>query len=267
MAGPGLDAAVPNVARMYDYWLGGKDNFAADREAADKIAKVFPDSVRTCRDNRAFLQRSVRYLAGQGVSQFVDIGSGLPTARNTHDVARDADPGARVAYVDYDPVVISHAAPLLADNRNVIAIQHDLHAPEELIGDKALRKLIDFRQPVAVLLVAVLHFSPDDRHPHENVQVLKDAMPPGSYLVLTHVTPDDVSPEARATARDVYTGASAPIIARSRAEITRFFDGLELVEPGVVNVNSWHPEIPPSLPAGSLSPASTYIYCGVGKKQ
>jgi hypothetical protein len=260
-----FDTSVPNVARIYDYLLGGKDNFVADREAANALVETFPSSRIICLDNRAFLQRVVRSLAGLGIRQFMDIGSGLPTAQNTHQVVHEIAPGARVVYVDYDPIVISHAKALLADNQDVGAIQRDLCRPTEIIEDEELRKFLDFREPVAVLMAAVAHFVSDDQHPYEIAGTLKEAMAPGSYLALTHVTSDHVSHEVRQSALDVYKGASAQLTPRTRTEVTRFFDGLELMEPGIVDIRLWHPEIWPSMPLDGSRPTS--LYGGVGVKR
>ena len=179
-----IDASVPNAARVYDCFLGGKDNFAVDRELAQKILEVLPDTADVCRDNRDFLQRAVRFLAGEaGIRQFLDIGSGLPTMGNVHEVAQEAAPGVRVAYVDYDPVVLSHARALLAKGKDVVVAEGDLRSPEAILADERVRQLIDFSQPVAVLLVAMLHFVTDADRPYDAVRTLVDALAPGSYLV------------------------------------------------------------------------------------
>jgi SAM-dependent methyltransferase len=263
--GPAFDVTVPNAARIYDFMLGGKDHFQADRDAAAQLLKVLPGCARACRDNREFLQRAVRYLTRAGVRQFIDIGSGLPTAGNVHEAAQDADPGARVAYVDYDPIVLAHARALLGTSPAVTVIDGDLRKPGEILAHEDLRKLIDFRQPVAVLLLAVLHFVADDEHPREVIQEIIAALAPGSYLAITHVTADHVAAGAAATARGVYTSASAPVIARTRAQVTRFFDGLELTWPGVCDVSAWYPDTPPARPHGQAPPA--YIYGGVAIKR
>jgi hypothetical protein len=164
--GPPFDVTVPNAARIYDFMLGGKDNFHADRDAAARLLKVLPGSARACRDSRQFLQRAVRYLARAGIRQFIDIGSGLPTAGNVHQVAHEADPDARVAYADYDPIVLAHAKALLATSPAVTVIDGDLRKPGDILAHPGLTRLIDFRQPVAVLLAAVLHFMADDEHQH-----------------------------------------------------------------------------------------------------
>ena len=266
VSGVRFDTTVPNVARIYDYFLGGKDNFPADREAGDRLVKELPGIERACRDNRDFLQRAVRYLAGQGIRQFLDIGTGLPTMGSVHEVAQEAAPGARVAYVDYDPVVLAHARALLAGGPGVIAAGADLRHPEAITAHPDIRRHLDLTRPVAVLCVAVLHFVTDDEHPHAITGRLMDAMAPGSYLAITHATADHVTPEASAAARGVYATASAPVIPRTLAEVTGLFDGLKLAEPGVTSVAGWHPEIPPARPQPSQPRHGTYIYAGVAVK-
>jgi O-methyltransferase involved in polyketide biosynthesis len=261
----GLDVTVPNAARIYDYLLGGKDNFHADRQAAAKVVEVLPGSRAACRANRDFLQRAVRYLTAAGIRQFIDIGSGLPTAGNVHDIAHEADPAARVAYCDYDYVVLGHSRALLTKSPAVTVIGGDLRKPADILTSPGLRGHIDFTQPVAVLLVAVVHFLTDDDHPRQVIRELTAPLPPGSYLALSHVTADHVDATAAATAHDVYAGASAPVTARTHAGITRFFDGLTLVEPGVTDVSAWRPDIPPARPRGQSAPA--YIYGGIAVKQ
>ena len=247
--------------------LGGKDNFAADRDAAARLLEVLPASAQACRANRDFLQRTVRYLAAAGIRQYIDIGSGLPTAGNTHEVAHEADPAARVAYADYDPQVLVHARALLETSPAVAVIPGDLRKPGDILAHPGLTRLIDFSRPVAVLLVAVLHFLTDDEHPSDAVREIVTHLAPGSYLALSHVTADHVAPAAAATAQGVYTSASAPVTARTRAQVTHLFDGLELVGPGVCDVSAWHPEIPPARPRGDPPPAGGYIYGGVAVKR
>jgi SAM-dependent methyltransferase len=260
-----IDASVPNAARVYDYLLGGKDNFAVDRELAQKILEVLPDTAEVCRGNREFLQRAVRFLAAEaGIRQFLDIGPGLPTMGNVHEIAQEAAPGARVAYVDYDPVVLSHARALLAKGEDVVVVEGDLRSPEAIIADERVRELIDFSQPVAVLLVAVLHFVPDADQPYDAVRTLLDALAPGSYLVLTHSTPDDVADDVTEAMKGVYSNASAQVAPRSFEEVARFFDGLEPVAPGLVNVTLWRPGLSARRPARSQG--RSLIYGGVARK-
>jgi hypothetical protein len=246
-AGLGIDTTVPNIARMYDYWLGGKDNFAADREAAERQARAIPLLPVLARQNRDFLRRAVRFCAGEGVTQFLDIGSGLPTNQNVHEIAQLVDPDSRVMYVDIDPVVVSHAQALLSGHHTA-AIQGDVCRPDDILGAPEVRGLIDFRQPVAVLILAVLHVIPDEADPAGSVARLRAAMAPGSYLVISHA---DVSPahvvgthRLTKTARELEEAvtALAPVPARTRDEIMGFFDGLTLVEPGLTDASAWRPD-------------------------
>jgi O-methyltransferase involved in polyketide biosynthesis len=239
---PRFDTTVPNVARIYDYFLGGKDNYAADREAAAKIRELIPDAAIACRENRKFLQRVVRYLAEAGIRQFIDIGTGLPTRGNVHEIAQKHAPGACVVYVDYDPVVVSHATAFLAGD-NVTAIRGDLRSPEEILSNPDLTKLIDLSEPVAILLIAVLHFIKDDEDPPGFLKTLKQAMAPGSYLAISHITGDQIAKEDSLAAQDIYTNASAPVVPRTHEEIIQFFDHLMLINPGLVNISKWPAEL------------------------
>lgn len=255
----GIDTTVANVARVYDYMLGGKDNFAADRELGDELLAEFPAAAWIARQNRAFMGRAVRYCAQQGVGQFLDLGSGLPTMDNVHEVARRAVPDATVLYVDRDPVALAHANALLATSDGVSAIGGDLREPHNVLADASANGLIDLRRPMVVLLAAVLHFITDAENPAGIVEVLRDAMAAGSYLIVSHAT-HDVLPEESARARSIYRGASAPLATRSREEVTAFFDGLELVEPGLVFTPQWRPEEPVRIPG------QAGMYAGVGFK-
>jgi hypothetical protein len=257
-----LDASVPNIARIYDCWLGGKDNFAADRRVASEILAIAPDAMVIALENRKFLRRAVRFLAGQaGIRQFIDIGTGLPSQGNVHEVAQGINEDARVVYVDYDPVVVSHAQALLADEKTVAAIRGDLRHVPDILSHPGLRGFIDFSQPIAILLIAVLHFISDDEDPYGNVIDLMDAVSPGSYLVISHVTADFAPDEVSAEVQSIYQGATAPIVPRTHAEVADFFKtaGLELVEPGVVGIGDWHRE-------WGSRPGRTIIYGGAGKK-
>jgi S-adenosyl methyltransferase len=257
---PSVDTPVPNVARIYDYLLGGKDNFEADRAAAETLIRLIPDGVTACRENRKFVRRAVRYLAREGIRQFIDIGPGLPTQGNVHDVALEAAPDARVVYADYDRVVVAHARALLAKpHPGVTAISGDLRHPGAILQDPELRALISLDRPFAVLATAVLHFIGDDEDPCAITRTLTAAMPPGSYLVISHITSDDIAAEVGREAEAVYAGATARAHPRTRDDIARFFDGLELAEPGVVSVSAWRPEL------GSRN-GRTLMYAGVGRK-
>lgn len=256
-----FNPTVPNVARIYDFLLGGKDNYAADRGAAQRLLAAVPGAVRAARDNRRFLGRAVWFLAREaGIRQFLDIGTGLPTRGNVHEIAHAAKPGARVVYADNDPVVVTHARALLADSLTVAAVNGDLRDPDHLFSLPDVRTFINWDEPVAVLMVAVLHFLEDRENPWEAVNVFKARMAPGSYLVLSHVTGDDTPADVIQQAAEVYQNASAPGMARSRAQIARFFDGLEMVSPGLADPAEWRR---PHLQATSRP---ILFYAGVARK-
>jgi hypothetical protein len=266
LAQQSLKVGIPNVARIYNYLLGGKDNYSADREAAMELVRLIPEVLTACRNNRRFLQRAVRFLAGEaGVRQFIDIGTGLPAQGNVHEVAQDSAPDARVLYVDYDPVVVSHAQALLAAAPAVVAINRDLRQPGQIIAHRDFRALIDLGRPVAILLVAILHFITDDDDPYGIVDELKAAMPSGSYLVLSHVTADDVSPQVASDVRRLYDRATAPAAPRTRAGIERFFDGLEIIAPGLTDVGTWR-ELSEAGRESLPRPGRTLFLGGVGRK-
>jgi hypothetical protein len=242
-----IDASVMHPARRYNYWLGGKDNFQADRDSGDAIASAFPGIVTAARENRRFLQRAVRLLAEQhGIRQFLDIGTGLPTANNTHEVAQRYLPDARVLYVDNDPLVLVHARALLtAAPPGVTAYaQADLREPDRILAEAA--RTLDLSQPTALMLVAILHFIPDGNQAYAATKSLMHALAPGSFLVLSHATYDPFEPETVAALEKVDIGAFQP---RTRAQVERFFSGLDLIEPGVQIVTDWperQHEPPPS---------------------
>ncbi len=260
---PVFDVTVPNVARIYDYLLGGKDNFAADREAAEELKKILPEAGLACRQNRRFLERVVAFLvSSRGIRQIIDIGPGLPTQGNVHQIAQDIDPATRVVYADYDPVVVQHAQALLARDDSVAVVRSDLRSPRELITHEGIRAMIDFTRPVGILILATLHFITDYEQPHEILRELRATMAPGSYLALSHITADDVHPEASKAAQKVFAGASAPAVPRPRGEILRFFDGMEMVPPGLVDINAW-----PASGTGQLPRSSRLLmYGGVARK-
>lgn len=234
----------PSVARIYDYFLGGFNNFAVDRAAAERLCALAPDTPEIMRANRAFLRRAVEFLLDHGVDQFLDLGSGLPTAGNVHEVAQERDPGARVVYVDSDPVVVAHGTALLRDNPRAAAVQADVRHPEAILAHPAVRRVLDLDRPLAVLLVAVLHFVTDDRAAARAVAALRARLAPGGYLVIAHGTDEGLPPDLLAQGQQIYTQAASPFKARSRAQVARFFRGLELVEPGVVYVPRWRPDGP-----------------------
>ncbi len=257
----GIDTTTANPARIYDALLGGKDHYPVDRAAAQAILKAAPQARQGARQNRAFLQRAVRYLAEAGIRQFLDIGTGLPTQGNVHEVARQVAPDARVVYIDYDPVVHVHANALLANNSpTTLAVLADLREPEAILAHPQVQRLLDFTGPVGVLLVAVLHFIKDEEDPVGIVARLRDAMAPGSYLVVSHAT-GDFHPAQGAKVTEVYQQASAPLVLRRRQAIERFFDGFELVEPGLVQPVAWRPD------PGPVSPSAGGFYSGVGRRR
>jgi hypothetical protein len=265
----GIDVNVPNVARMWDYQLGGKDNFAADRAAADAVNEALsrlnvPLGQQVARENRGFLRRAVGFLAGEaGIRQFIDIGAGLPTQGNVHEIAQQAAPDTRVVYVDYDPVVLVHGRALLAGDDRVNIIQGDVRRPAEILGHPGTRELIDLGQPVAILLVSMLHLIVDADRPIDVVGQLVAAMPPGSYLAISHSCREE-RVEAAGVLADEFTRhrATAPIVPRTRTEIQRFFAGLDLVEPGLVYTSEWRPD-----PAQEdAAPGARWLLAGVARK-
>jgi SAM-dependent methyltransferase len=239
-----IDTRRANIARVYDYWLGGSHNFLADQDLGRQIAAVEPMAREIARANREFLGRAVRFLSDAGIRQFLDIGSGIPTQGNVHEVAQAADPAARVAYVDIDPVVIAHSRAILAGNDRAGAVEGDLRHPEAILGDPVVRGLIDFSQPVGLLLVAVLVFAADADDPWHIVATLRDQLAPGSYLVISHPISDD-RPELTGAVEKVYNRSVPGSMAfRPRAEVLRFFDGFDLVSPGLVRPWDWRPDRP-----------------------
>lgn len=256
---PGFNVSVPNPARIYDYLLGGKDHYEADRAAADALLAAVPTARTSACENRAFLERAVRHLAGEaGIRQFIDIGTGMPAWGSVHEVAGEAG-NCRVVYIDYDPIVTSHARALLAINPDRIVVEADLRNPDQLLADPGVRKLIDFSQPVALILGAVLHFVRDSENPVSIIETLTSTLPPGSYLALSHVTDDSVTDEVSQAAQDAYDGASAPAVPRTREAIAGFFNGTELVEPGLVPVEDWN------LEERQVKPPPTHMLGGIGR--
>jgi hypothetical protein len=259
---PAFDTSVANQARIYDYLLGGKDNYAADREAVDAVIKIAPEMGFTARANRAFLGRAVRYLAAEaGIRQFLDIGTGIPTAGNTHHVAQAAAPESRVVYVDYDPIVLAHARALLTSSEAGATeyIDADLRDTDTILARAS--RLLDFTQPVAVTMLFILHAIPDEDDPHAIVATVLDALPPGSYLALSHLGSDIFDEQAQQGFQNIvgrmsqqqYTG-------RNREQMLRFFKGMELVEPGLVRIEEWRPD------PGSVSDYKSTAWGAVGRK-
>ena len=260
---PEVDTQRANAARVYDYWLGGSHNFLADQDLGRAMAAVEPNVRAIARANRAFLGRAVRFLATAGIGQFLDIGSGIPTEGNVHEVAQRADPQARVAYADVDPVALAHSRAILAGNENAAIIDGDLREPQKILADPDVRRLIDPGRPTGLLLVSVLHFLADADDPWRIVATLRDALAPGSYLVLSHAT-NESRPGVTQTAEKVYQrSAPAQGRTRSRAEILRFFDGFEIVEPGLTYVPAWRPDSPADVPS---DPSKLWFLAGAGQK-
>jgi hypothetical protein len=242
-APPEIDTSVAHPARVYDYWLGGKTNFSADREAAEQVIAVRPSVRRDIQANRAFLGRAVRYLASEaGVRQFLDIGTGIPSADNTHDVAQSVAPDSRIVYVDNDPIVLAHARALLtsAPEGATAYLSADLRDPDAILARAS--ELLDFGQPMAVMLVGILHLVAEPEDPYGIVRKLMAATAPGSYLVVTHPAKDIDSETVAAGALRYNAHVSTPQTRRTFAETERFFDGLELLEPGLVQCQRWHPD-------------------------
>jgi hypothetical protein len=234
-----VDTSLAHPARRYDYWLGGKDNFAADRASGDAIAAAFPGIRTAVVENRAFMRRAVRTLAGEhGIRQFLDIGTGIPTSPNVHEVVQGVDPASRVVYVDNDPIVLAHARALLTSTPQgaTAYVDADLRAPERILADLSLRRTIDLSRPIALILVAVVHFIPEEDDAHDIVARLVDTLAPGSYLVMSHATTDGLAPQLAA---DIAAGRHGPGRLRNRQEFSQFFDGLQLLEPGIVSVAEW----------------------------
>jgi hypothetical protein len=256
-----IDTHVAHIARVYDYWLGGKDNFSADREAGDEAVQAYPQLVSSVRANRAFLTRTVRFLAGEaGIRQFLDVGTGIPSASNTHEVAQAIAPETRVVYADNDPMVLAHARALLrsAPEGATAYLDADVRDPAEILH--AAAGLLDLSRPVAVMLVAILHFVNDDDHPYEIVSRLMADLPPGSSLTISHV-PSDMHASAMKDMGDRLNRLLAQRSTyRSKEQVTRFFDGLDLVPPGVVPIQEWRPA------SAAEASAAAAMWGGVGLK-
>jgi hypothetical protein len=260
---PEFNSGVAHPARVYDYWLGGKDNYAADRVLGDAVIAAMPGTRSSARANRAFLGRAVRYLAAEaGIRQFLDIGTGIPTAGNTHEIAQAAAPQSRIVYVDNDPIVMAHARALMTSHPDgaTAFIQADLRQPGRILADPELHAILDLGKPVALMLVAVLHFLTEADHPREIVAELLDALPSGSYLTISNITAD-FDPAAAAVAQAAGQRSGVTYVPRSQAEIAAFFTGLDLVDPGVVPLLTWRPDDgTPEDPRAVLS------YAAMGRK-
>ncbi len=253
---------LPSAARLYDYFLGGFHNFAADREMAQKILALTPDLPMISQGNRAFLRRAVRYLVSQGVDQFLDLGSGIPTVGNVHEVAQELNPDARVVYVDNDPVAVAHSRSILGDDRRASVIQADARDPRSVLTDPAVDRTLDLSRPVGVLMVALLHFVPESDDPARLVAEFRDAVPSGSYLVLSHGS-NEHDPARAAEVGRLYQKSANPVTLRSRDAIVALLDGFDLVDPGVVHLPLWRPD--PDR-AAEKDPARFSVFAGVGHK-
>ena len=254
---PRIDESVAHPARRYNYWLGGKDNFAADRKSADAIQAQYPDIRTAALGNRHFLQRTVRYLAAEaGIRQFLDIGTGLPTADNTHEVAQRIAPASRIVYVDNDPLVMAHARALLTSHPQgrTDYIEADLREPRTILSDPKLNEVLDLEQPVALMLVAVLHFLGDDQRPHAVVRELLDHLVPGSYMVASHATGDFLDQSTREQLNRY------DFVLRDKDQFSEFFTGLELIEPGISPITAWRPDS-----AEVVDPREASVYGAVAR--
>lgn len=260
----GIDLNRPSAARIYDYWLGGTHNFAVDREIARAVTAAVPDTALIMQANRAFLYRAVHFLIDQGIRQFLDLGSGIPTLGNVHEVAQKAAPEAKVVYVDIDPIAVAHSRSILNGNPNATVIQDDLRHVDQILNNPQVRAMLDFDRPMGLLMMAVMHFIPDSDDPAGIIRGFGDALAPGSYLVLSHGTADGMSPEASRRWLELFTSTTTPGAVRSRAEVEPFFAGFELVEPGIVWAPQWRPEHPDEV---GDNPARAAAYVGVGLKR
>ncbi|WP_327692008.1 SAM-dependent methyltransferase [Streptomyces sp. NBC_00461] len=258
-----IDISVPSVSRIYDYYLGGSHNFEVDRDAARKAMEFMPGLPKIMQANRAFMRRAVRFAVDEGIDQFLDIGSGIPTFGNSHEVAQAARPGAHVVYVDHDPVAVAHSEAVLAGNEGAGVVAADLRKPQEILASAEVERLIDLNRPVALLLVAILHFVEDEDDPYGAVAELREALAPGSLLILTHASYEGIPlPAERAAGTvDVYKDIRNPLIMRSRDDIARFFEGYDMVEPGLVSMPHWRPETAPE----DEDPYAFSGFAGVGR--
>jgi len=255
----GLDLNTPSASRIYDYFLGGSHNFEIDRAVAREIIALRPDVPALARRNRAFLRRSVRYMVEQGITQFIDIGSGIPTEGNVHEVARAANPAARVVYVDRDPVAVAHSRVILDRESRIAVLQTDLRNPHEIMDSPHVASLIDFTQPVGILMFAVLHFVLDDEDPADLVATFGDRIVSGSYLAISHATVDP-DPQRAAVIEELYRSTPTPSALRTPGEVAALFGRFDLVEPGLVELSRWRPDV------GSLPPAEAEAaYGGVAR--
>lgn len=259
-----IDVERPSVARVYDYYLGGSHNFEADRRMARTMIELAPDVVAIARANRAFLRRAVRYCMDAGIRQFLDIGSGVPTVGNVHDVAQQLDPDARVVYVDIDPVAVAHSQAILEGNENATVIQADLRDPDSILEHPERRRLLDLDQPIAVLLVSVMHFIPDSEDPAGIIARLRHAVAPGSFLLFSQAGLAGTTAAKVDSAKELYARTNARLSMRTREEIEKLVVGWQLVEPGLTFLSTWRPESPEDVDPDA---ERSVFLAGVGRKE
>jgi hypothetical protein len=262
---PSVDTSVPSMARTYDYMLGGGHNFAVDREVGAQISKAMPGLGHAARVNRAFLGRAVRYMTDNGIRQFLDIGSGIPTVSNVHEVAQDAYPECRVVYVDRDPVAVAHSELMLADNDLAAVVHADMRDPEGIMGSPQVKRLLNFDEPIGLLMLLMLHWIPDEDDPPGLMARYRNALPGGSLFAMTHVTGDHQG-ENLTEATDVIKRSKSPdqVNLRTHEQVTALFDGFELVEPGLVGCGEWRPRGPGDI--ADEPDMNMLVYAGVGRK-
>ncbi|GHH57037.1 hypothetical protein GCM10017774_75970 [Lentzea cavernae] len=261
----GIDTNVPSMARVYDYILGGAHNFAADRQVGSQIEKLVPGLPSVARLNRRFLGRAVNFLAEHGIRQFLDIGSGIPTVANVHEVAQERDPAARVVYVDKDPVAVAHSRLMLSDNENAAIVQADMRDPEVVLSSPEVRRLLRLDEPVGLLMLLMMHWVPDEDSPEKLVAHYRDALPAGSFLVMTHVAKDQTGDNVGQAAAVVNRSKSADQMhMRTHAQVSALFDGFSLVEPGLVGCGEWRPDGPGDFT--DEASMNMFLYAGVGRK-
>ncbi|AWZ10588.1 MULTISPECIES: SAM-dependent methyltransferase [unclassified Streptomyces] len=269
-APPGIDISVPSVSRIYDYYLGGSHNFEVDRQAARRAMEFMPGLPKIMQANRAFMRRAVRYAVGAGVTQFLDIGSGIPTFGNVHEIAQAASPEARVVYVDHDPVAVAHSQAVLGNTERTGVVAADLRKPQEILTAPEVGRVLDLSRPVALMLVAVLHFLEEADDPYAAVAELREALAPGSLLIVTHASYQGIplSEEVASGTVGVYRDIRNPLVMRDAEQIGRFFEGFDLLEPGLVAMPNWRPDGPDG-PDGDTTDEDPYAFsgfAGVGRK-
>ncbi|MFS8101252.1 SAM-dependent methyltransferase [Lentzea alba] len=260
----GIDTNVPSMARVYDYILGGAHNFAADRQVGSQIEKLVPGLPSVARLNRRFLGRAVNFLMDQGIRQFLDIGSGIPTVANVHEVAQERDPEARIVYVDKDPVAVAHSELMLSGNKNAGVVQADMRDPDAVLASPELQRLLRFDEPIGLLMLLMLHWVPDEDDPHKLVARYRDALPAGSFIVMTHVSEDQADQKVDQAVDVVNRSKSDQMTMRTHGQVNALFDGFELVEPGLVGCGEWRPSGPGDI--ADEAAMNMFLYAGVGRK-